>query len=231
MQSFIILAVGVVISVFGALQYSKNSNTTSADINNFLADAYSANFYLYNDLAISYLMYNYNNIYDGTLTSPSATYIYSTTNNFDYNSTLKNYANYGYSPKFNYKSTYFTYIPAPQTGVDANPVPVLYLLTNWNASSVPNISNKFTNSIISDMIIGNISRKLTDKIYSGDSTYWSIPIIGYVTNCNNISIALNVPIDNANSMKGFASQACLTLKSKGYNIEQNYFYLTPIINQ
>lgn len=230
MQSFIILAMGVIITVFSAFEYQKYSNSTTGDINKYLISAYTTNFFIYNDMSINYLMANYNNIYDGT--SPTNTLVYNG-DSFDYDSRLKNiYSNYfTYQPFFSYETVYFIYTPASSTQ-DMNPIPVLYMITSWDDSTNQKaFSSMQTPKQVSFAMLGNIVQKLNNKQYSGDTPSWSIPIIGNNKQCNSgTELYNNIDMSYKLYYKNQFLNMCQDLKAKGYNVK-TYFYLTPIFPQ
>lgn len=225
MQTFVVLGLSLILTIFGSMEYQKYSNSNRADITDYNNDFYAGNLFIYNDLAISYLMVNYDKIYNGTLPA-DGNISYATSNNFDYNNTLKNYSYFSYKPVFNYKSTYFLYTPAAST-TDQNPIPVLYLITSWDVSG-PNLTNR-TNDQLSAAMLSSLSQSLSDKISNGNSTYWSIPIIGSQKNGGNIQIFMN--LDTATKAKYSSFFSLMQYKlSSNYNVGQ-YFYLTPVVKQ
>ena len=225
MQTFVVLGLSLILTIFGSMEFQKYSNSNRSDITEYNNDFYAGNLFIYNDLAISYLMVNYESFYNGTLPA-DGNISYATSNNFDY-TTLKNYSYFTYKPTFNYKSTYFLYTPAAST-IDQNPIPVLYLVTSWDVSG-PNLTNR-TNDQLSAAMLSSLSQSLSDKISNGNSTYWTIPIIGSQQNGGNIQIYMNLDSTTKQNYRSFFSLMLYKLNSSGYKMGQ-YFYLTPVVKQ
>jgi hypothetical protein len=236
MQSFIILAIGVMITVFGTFEYQKYSNTTSADLNKNISSLYSTNFFVYNDMSINYIMSNYDSIYDSSATA--GTIVYNSSNNFDYTSKLKNIYSpyYTFTPFFIYKTTYFIYVPSATTS-DPNPIPVLYMITSWDDSTQQKKIGQQTAQQTSFSILADIVQKLNDKQYSGDTPMWNLPIVGRndqvrYGQCStaDVDIFNDVDVATKNNYKTWFCKMYQILQPKGYTLK-GYFYITPIFAQ
>lgn len=214
MQIFIVMAIGVILTVFGTNQYLKYSNSTSPEMiaSNSLATA--GNLLSYNDFAYRYLLSKYSIIINQTGTYVNNIY-YKNSNDFNFNS-ISNYAsnNSIFEPitKFGYSSTYFLYNP---NTVDTGSVPILYLITTWNSTTVE-ATNMFR----------GLNQILGSNKNSGDSTYWVNAVFGEYSNINTYKIYSPIPPNDQSSVQMIAI-ILNQLSNQGFGL-QKYFYLTPI---
>lgn len=217
MQLFIIMALGVFLSFFGVSEFNKYSSTGKQDNIISQSEGYASNLYIYNDLAVQYLLQPENYVKNFNPDAVFTNYVnYSTSNNFNIQQ-LKNYyqSSYNFTPKYNFNSTFFLYSEPSTTGT--NNIPLMYLLTTWDAPSFDTVN-----------MFSSFNKLLNSKKQSGDNTYWINGVYGEYLN-NKVTLYSMLPKNIAPTTVSTTLQdkVFAQLTAKGFKFSQ-YFYLTPI---
>lgn len=217
MQMFLVMGLGVFLSVFGASQYIKYSNTNTQEIRQNIALVDAGNVFIYNDLAVQYLLNNYIKFNDPNLPITNSIN-YNPSYNFNY-SNLESYnsTDYRFTTKFNYQSTYFLYKNTSVAGDSS--IPTLYLLTTWNNADKVGMD--------SSSIFGGLNTLLNSNKNDGDKVFWTTAIFGLyksgkITIYSLLPQNLNPATVNQNTL-GVIN----TLEQNGFKMG-NYFYLSPV---
>lgn len=217
MQIFIIMALGVFLSYFGVSEFQKYSSTSKQDNISNMSDSYASNVYIYNDLAVQYLLQPDNYLKNFNPDAVFTNYInYSTSNNFNI-SNLQNYyqSSYNYVQRYNYNSTFFLYSEPSTAGT--NNIPLMYLITTWDAPDFDTVN-----------MFASFNRLLSAKKQSGDNTYWVNGVYGsYIGNQVTLYSLLPQQVAPSTITDILQNKVFLQLKTQGFTFNK-YFYITPI---
>lgn len=225
MQAFIIMALGVMLATFGVQEYKNHSLTSSQDLLQINSMNLANNFYIYNDLAVNYITFNYTTFYDP---NPSSSIFYNQNYGFDYTK-IEPTKYYNYKPAFNFKSAPVELtFSSPNETESSNLIPVMYLLTTFDTATTTGSSSLGNEQLIVNML-GNFSSMITGKNYKGDSTYWTNAIYGRIdTNCNVATLYSKTTNDKEETaINTQVKNICLYLQTKKFTMSR-FFYFTPI---
>lgn len=225
MQAFIIMALGVMLATFGAQEYKNHSMTTNQDTLQITSQNLASNFYIYNDLAVNYIIANYATFYN---TNPTSSIFYNKNYGFDYTK-IEPMKYYTYTPNFDFRSAPIELtFSSPNDNESSNLIPVMYLLTTFDKT----INNSRASQLKDDELIANVfgsfNSILTDKNYKGDSTYWTNSIYGSIENCN-VKFLLS-KTTNAVEEQNITVQVkniCNQLQTQQFAMGK-FFFLTPV---
>lgn len=224
MQAFIIIALGVILTAFGFQEYKNHSLTSLQDLQQINSMNLANNFYIYNDLAVNYITFNYANFYDP---NPSSSILYNRNYGFNYTK-IEPTKYYNYTPYFNFKSAPVELtFNSPNETESSNLIPVMYLLTTFDTTT--RIGSLGNDQQIVNML-GNFSSMITGKNYKGDSTYWTNATYGRLdpNNCNVITL-YSKTTNPTEETAGFAQikNICQYLKTQNFTMSR-FFFFTPI---
>lgn len=213
MQLFMVLALGVFLTMFGTNEYIKYSNEGAQEYKTNMGAINASNIFIYSDLSYQYILNNYFVFFNPDVAFTNSIN-YNKTNDFDIN-TLNNYYknSYNYTPKYNYNSTYFMY--KNNNGVSS--IPTIYLLITWNS----------TNQYDRNLTFTGLNKILNNKKNSGDATYWiNINFGEYINNQAKLYSLTPQGVD-VNKAQTNISNIINNLSSQGF-VMGNNFYLAPV---
>lgn len=231
MQAFIILALGLVLTTFGIGEWQRNSTTSTPEIQKLKAQSLASNVYLYNNLAMNYLLSNYESttFYDANAVITNNIY-YKPSNDFNLLKMKYIYNNdYIFNTNYDFGSTYFLYLSSP-SDLDINPIPVMYLLTTWTSNSPKENVDMF----------GELNKIIDNKKNGGDSTFWVNSVYGSYNDTiisgstiKQVVLYSELPknyqlIDSQNKVLSILNKLSSYTSTNMLKLKTVYFYLTPV---
>ena len=219
MQSLIILALLVIISIFGIAQYKRVGMT---DNNQAIvkAENVAANIFIYHDLVKQYVIANYDRLGLSIRKVGQVDQI----RTVDYISDgIADYSQMNFNRFLNYQTVVFNY-----THELGNQVPSAYMATSWSVYIYPRDKN--TNML---EVLGQLGQDFSKRFYQGNSTYWTIPWVFSQRNCEIREIFTQMPDDkNGNSKSGrlraIFNKFCTNIEAKSSYRFLTYVYMQPV---
>lgn len=226
MQSVILIALMLVVSMFIVSEFNRNNITSRDNYLRFKAENVAANIIQYNDLLMRYSISNYDTLHHVLSFSPgnieSITLI-----NYDVDK-IADYTQKNLQPFFNYQVVTFNF--SPNNGGDGQPLAVLYLATSWD-SYIPGIVG-YSNTSIEEGL-GRVGQYFGKHLYQGTNTYWSVPWVLKQANCNIIELYTNLPKDATSTsmldnVKVVFNDWCNQVEKNSSYKFLTYVYLQPV---
>ena len=235
MQSLIVLALFILVSTLGVVEFNKNDHSnkhTSAEIK---ASITAGNIMQYNDMVYRYALAEYDTLHEMSTQNPG----HIAEGNIEQVSLLdvtklNNYHQKQYKAFLDYRTVFFNYVRSMEQ--DTMKMPTLYFVTTWSDRGYKN--NMFD-------VVGQLNQLFTQHIYQGHGSYWVVPWIGKVEMVQDgssqgkckVKVYSQIPKDvdgrsKAGAVIGFLEKFCqyfVTYPPDRYNFTfDKYIYVQPV---
>ncbi len=225
MQSIIVIGLLVVIGLFSGIEYTRNSPEEINAFNSFKADQVAGNIMQYNDFLVKYMLDHYDDLHEIISNNPGNVEKINTID--DVANLIAMYNQKSFLMFLNYQSIIFNYA---DLSIESEVLPTLYLATTWD-SFLPKIKN--FNLTKMPEVMGATNQLVSEHLYQGNSTYWTIPILLSQSNCNTLEVYSQIPTDSSGNsqlikVKNLFNRLCSQIEVNSAFKFLNYVFLEPV---
>jgi hypothetical protein len=194
MQGMIVTLLFISVVTFGVIENKRSNPSEVQTLSMFKADDIAANLMAFGDLYYQYIQAHYETFHSIRPTNVGKVEGVLMLNTPKDTAEIKKYNLKNLRPMLNYKVLVFNYT-RPDVGNDA--LPTLYLVIMWDS-----IAPEFKNYQYVNLaeVAGQMNQLFGKRIYQGDSSFWTIPWIGYKNEnekeCKLQEVYSQVPLDH-----------------------------------
>jgi hypothetical protein len=220
MQSLLVLGLLIAVTTFSAMEYTRSS-VNANDLSEARADNVAGNILQYNDLLVKYTLNHYDTLH---LIHISNVGNVDGITILDY-SQINPYTQMQLVPFLNYQSIVFNYT----SNNESDSLPLLYVASSWDSAVI-----KAFQDIKFPEILGMTNQAISKRLYQGDSTYWTIPLLISQDKCNVTEVYSQLPnnINNDSQLKQVKSmfyKYCTQIEAAGQYKFLTYVFLEPVV--
>ena len=220
MQVFIVVALFLLILMFGLTEEMKSSRVNQQTNESYLADFVAENIVQFNNLTAQYVANNYATLHELNATTIGNVEIINIINSSQYAAYDQKNTNY----LLNYSAVVFNYT---HSGNNATTAPTLYLATTWSAFSAT--ANPRFLAVNLAEVMGKLNQISINPVYQATSTYWTVPWLVTQNNCVLSTIYTQLPdASSAPNIKTFFTSICNFIKNNSAFVWGVYVYVQPI---